>query len=27
LTAETRLEDEIMQPARRGRLRSLLGRS
>ena len=27
LTAETRLDDEIMQPARRGRLRSLLGRS
>jgi len=27
LTAETRLEDEVMQPARRGRLRSFLGRS
>jgi len=27
LTAETRLEHEVMQPARRGRLRSFLGRS
>ena len=27
LTAETRLEDEVMQPPRRGRLRSFLGRS